>query len=596
MLTRLFAGSDFPPLGNGTFSQVFQVKYADATNSTPAGNYITTLYSNNVIRVFVQTVIQSPPLEICSFTNGNGQQLMVNDFVVTSFGSANRLYFGGLFNSVTLAGGNAIPVANFSGQIVVNWTTTPTTGIQSISHVPMTSRVTAQDVVGSGGAWSQVNGVNNVIHCVIDVTGGFGQPAAPSGQKFDNIVIGGGFTGIDANNNRLLRRMAYYDWNYTNTSVTLYTNNSHTFMRNLTDFQIIVGFFTPAQTGTYVNLVCTVTLQTSQFVQNGDTGATVQITRPAGDNINNLVVAHSQTLPVFNGSLTSFARLNSAQLTAGVQYTVWIISSPNTVSYASNNPGFFVGSLTGNLESPTGQIGWRTFSQNWANPVGPDNSTIRGGALFNNSSIGFVHNGTNIITGSGAGTITSNYYFSMNYQAGVPTFQTLNNDPQAIGSLSDQTIWNGNNGHNGNVVTGGNPTLIFGAGNAVGYSEIYLNDWRTNGTPPGIRFRYSPQDSTYVTSSNLIITTTGIADAQLFTQVGGCLGCWRDDSKFPNTYFIAGITETRTATLPWAKNQAPNYVIIRLPLGGNLPSTGFGGYSNADGLVIYTNGDGYVYK
>jgi hypothetical protein len=125
-------------------------------------------------------------------------------------------------------------------------------------------------------------------------------------------------------------------------------------MRNLTDFQIIVGFFTPAQTGTYVNLVCTVTLQASQFVHNGDTGATVQITRPAGDNINNLVVANSQTLPVFNGSLTSFARLNSAQLTAGVQYTVWIISSPNTVSYASTNPGFFVGSLTGDLESPAG--------------------------------------------------------------------------------------------------------------------------------------------------------------------------------------------------------------------------------------------------
>lgn len=591
MLTRLlFAGTNFPQLDNGTFSQVFQVKYADATNSTPAGNYITTLYSNNVIRVFVQTVIQNQPLEICSFTNGNGQQLMVNDFVVTSFGSANRLYFGGLFNSVTLAGGNAIPVANFSGQIVVNWTTTPTTGIQSISHVPMTSSVTAQDVVGSGGAWSQVNGVNNVIHCVIDVTGGFGQPAAPSGQKFDNIVIGGGFDGIDANNNRMLRRMAYYDWNYTNTSVTLYTNNpSSSIMRNLPGYlPQTVGHFTPSQTGTYVNLACTITLQTSQ---GGNVMSTVLISR--GQDI----VAFSQAISVFSRTtIFQLNSVNSVQLTAGLQYAVMITSSmPDTISYASSIEGLpFVGSLTGNLESPAGQIvGWRTFSQNWANPVGPDNSTIRGGALFNNSSIGFVHNGTNIITSSGAGTITSNYYFSMNYQAGVPTFQTLNNDPQAIGSLSVQTIWNGNNGHNGNVVTGGNPTLIYGAGNAVGYSEIYLNDWRTNGTPPGISFRYSPQDS-YVTSSNLIITTTGIADAQ-FGGGTACLGCWRDDNKFLNTYFIAGITETRAATLPWP-NQAPNYGIIRLPLGGNLPSTGFGGYSNADGLVIYTNSDGYVYK
>jgi hypothetical protein len=61
-LDQIWATADFPAIGGGTLSQFILARYVDKTDNTPAANYVATLYSNNICRVFEQADVPSTPL------------------------------------------------------------------------------------------------------------------------------------------------------------------------------------------------------------------------------------------------------------------------------------------------------------------------------------------------------------------------------------------------------------------------------------------------------------------------------------------------------------------------------------------------------
>jgi hypothetical protein len=76
------------------------------------------------------------------------------------------------------------------------------------------------------------------------------------------------------------------------------------------------------------------------------------------------------------------------------------------------------------------------------------------------------------------------------------------------------------------------------------------------------------------------------------------ISVYRDNTKYPNTFFVGRGTELVTATLPFTGG-IPNYAGISIPPGTAIPCIGFGGYSSAvgyQGLVLYTPANVYIYK
>ena len=603
---QIWAAADFPAIGGATLTQVIGAKYVDSTLNTPAANYVTTLYSDNVCRVFVQADIAGSALTmtlVCSSVNSAGNTGIL-DFMVTSYSNQHRLYYGGAFTSttLTLAAGAQVTTTNFSGQITMFWSSS---AITSQTHTPMTSSATTQD--GQGAIWGGVEGLNAMVNCLVDMTGnstGFSQPNPPAGQKYDSIVIGGAFMGInDPTPQRSLRRMAYYDWTPTTnpTSVQVYsvTSGTNTQIQGAGELFGNIGYLDPAFTWTATGSVrlaidnaqdptatatCQMGLQTqggqSPFISSG----TITINSASATD-------YSFSLGSFNTSQFSVYQLVLTNL---------VLSNPSCPVYFEEDvaSGFGVAELTAtNSVVSSNPIGWRTFANgDWSTPVGGDGQVV--GALgFNDGRIGFAYRGTSVIVAPQQ-AIGANYYFSMYYASGTASFQAVNTDDGAI--QTGATIIGEKN-----CMTGGNPTLAYGAGNAIAYAEGYLNRFTHNAGVIGMSFRYSAQDS-YVVSNNLIVTQggTSLAASQLFPQFGtaeNCEAVYRDDTKYPDMYFIAMNTETKTATLPWAQGSAPNYNVINIPSGQPLPALGFAGYSDEvgyQGLVIYTQSpaNGYLYK
>jgi hypothetical protein len=612
-LDQIWATADFPTIGGTTLSQVIQAKYVDKTASTPACNYVSTLYSGDICRVFVQADVPSTPLtmiEVCSVFSSTGNT-GICDMVITCNGADHRLYFGGFFNSLTLtlAGGNVVNANNFSGQIVNTWAST---GINTQTHVTMTSSSTTQDTA-VGQTFSNIEGLNAIVNCLVDMTGntsGFAQPTPPLGQKYDSIVIGGDFTGINsvAPSTRALKRISYYDWSANgliNTNLYsptgLLPNQTSYFYSQLSGQAMAGSPNGSPTTTTYATISITATME---FLGAGVAPAPQFATccgiikdylgnlYATGDS-QNITATGSQQLYTFTFSNIT---LQGGNLGQGYQYFIQVTNinalPNNSVTYLADNLGNLISTGTGSqLGNP---IGWRTFaSSGWDTPVGADGQ-VKGGAGMSSGYIGFAFQGQTIIVAPQS-AITSNYYFSMYYSSGSATFHNIGSDDMAIetGSVIIGQI---------NCITGGNPTLAYGAGNAIAYGEIYLNRFTTNGTTNGLSFRYTSNDP-YNTSINLIlVSNAGIATSQLFPAAGEkSVSCWRNDAYFPNMYFIAMDTQTTTATLPWSQGLAPAYTAITLPASAPLPSLGFGGYSDEvgyQGLVIYGQfpPNGYLYK
>ena len=612
-LDQIWATADFPAVGSASISQVIQAKYVESTAQTPAANYITTLYSDNVCRVFVQADVPSTPLtmvEVCSCINSGGNT-GICDMVITCNGATHRLYFGGLFTSLTLtlAGGNVVTTTNFSGQIVNTWAST---GINTQTHTAMTSSATSQDTA-VGQSFSAIEGVNAIVNCLVDMTGnsaGFTQPTPPANQKYDSIVIGGDFTGINTTSGgtRLLKRISYYDWSASGSiNTTLYyptglLPNQTSYFYSQLGGQAMAGSPNGVPTtNTYATISITATME---FLGAGAPPAPQFATccgiikdylgnlYATGDS-QNITATGSQQLYTFTFSNIT---LQGGNLGQGYQYFIQVTNindlPPNSVTYLADNLGNLISTGTGSqLGNP---IGWRTFaSSGWDTPVGAEGQ-VKGGAGMSSGYIGFAFQGQTIVTAPQT-AITSNFYFSMYYSSGSATFHNIGSDDMAIetGSVIIGQI---------NCISGGNPTLAYGAGNAIAYGEIYLNRFTTNGTTNGLNFRYTNNDP-YITSTNLILVSNGgIATSQLLPSAGEkSVSCWRNDAYFPNMYFLAMDTQTTTATLPWSQGQAPVYTTLTLPASAPLPSLGFAGYSDEtgyQGLVIYGQfpPNGYLYK
>jgi hypothetical protein len=207
--------ADFPSVFGSAMTAIIQTKYVPENVYIPAMNVITAAYADNTISVFVQPDSPGVPLtltRIGRFTSVAGS-CRVNDFVVTNNNlSSQFLYFGGLFDSFQVPitwGGATIPANNFMGQIQIQWNSG---AIVNLGVNPMYSNPATQD----SGTFSDVNGVNAEVTCVINVSGnsGFPQPPPPIGLKNDSIVIAGDFLEIGAagSNHRPLKRLAYYDY------------------------------------------------------------------------------------------------------------------------------------------------------------------------------------------------------------------------------------------------------------------------------------------------------------------------------------------------------------------------------------------------
>jgi hypothetical protein len=615
-LDQIWANADFPNISGATISQVIQAKYVDSTLYTPAANYITTLYSDNVCRVFVQADIAGSPLTltlVCSCLNSVGNTGIL-DFVVTTYSTQHRLYFGGLFNTLTLtlAGGNVVTANNFSSQITMVW---GASGITSQTHLTMTSSSTTQDTA-VGQTFSNIEGLNAMVNCLVNMTGnttGFSQPTPPANQKYDSIVIAGDFMGINQPTpQRSLRRMAYYDWTPSGvTNTTLYSPtgllpNQTSYFYSALGGQSLAGSPNGSPTTTtYSTISITATME---FLGAGVPPAPQAAVccgiikdylgnlYATGDS-QNITATGSQQLYTFTFSNIT---LQGGNLGQGYNYYIQVTNindlPANSVTYLADNLGNLISTGTGSQLSGS-PIGWRTFANSgWDTPVGGDGQVV--GALgFDNGRIGFGYRGTSVIVAPQT-AIGANYFFTMNYASGSATFQAVNGDDGAI--QAGATIIGEKN-----CMTGGNPTLAYGAGNAIAYAEGYLNRFTHNPSLTGMSFRYTSQDP-YVVSNNLIVINggTAIAASQLFPQFGSpenCEAVYRDDTKYPNMYFIAQNTETKTATLPWSQGSAPNYNSIGIPPSSPLPALGFAGYSDEvgyQGLVIFTQSpaNGYLYK
>jgi hypothetical protein len=601
-IDQIVQASNFPQINGVNVSQIIQIKYVEGTVTTPAMNVITASYQDNTMSVFVQPDSGGAPLtltQVGRFTNTSGA-VLVNDFVVRSKPYSSRLYFGGTFETYQIPlpwGVTAVQCNNFSGQVVITWGgSSPNFTITNVSVNQMPSYATTSE----GGMWGGVIGLNADITTVIDVTGtsNFPQPNA----TFDSIVIGGDFTAVGAPGatQRALKRLAYYDnFNASGTSVSLFSQTTNQgVVGQWSGESQLMGTFTPASSGNYTNFSCSVVLTYTGYLDPfSDPTANVRIQLR---NSTGTVLAQSASENGVQGvgqgitqSLTP-----EVQLLSGQTYSIFV--------FCSNYSGFQPDDLAYNgiLSPPTpyctldalvinGVIGWKSFDPDYNAPVGAD-AKIRGGALFSSGYLGFTYDGSTVTT-SGSGSLTTNRAFNVYYMSGTATFSNFG-DEELIEPLASQS-WLGNL----NNVSGGNPTLAFGAGNAIAYSEIYLNaGFATNTNLTGVSYR--PNNvSAYQMTDVLVLNDSSVGADQLLPQFGSTFvaSTYRDDTKYPNTFWVARGSELQTATLPFTGG-IPNYQGVSLPGGVQIPAFGFGGYSDEigyQGLVISappTNA--YIYK
>jgi hypothetical protein len=606
----ILQASDFPALNGGTFSNIVLSKYVDATNNTPAMNVIAANYSNLLVHLFVQPDVAGALSLIHVATFSISGVANIADFCVTTYSNRTRIYAGGGFNTIAIPAPYAASanVYNFSGQISITWASGV---VANITHTPMLSSSTAQD----SSSFQDIPGVNNTINCVIDVTGngGFPQPAI-AGDKYDSIVIGGYFFSIGPGSPsplyRPLQNLAYYDYTAGGGSaVTLYSQAVYG----------VSNFYPPTQYKTFgtwvqnttqnivsLNVECTFSYEQATFgtptcevvmelINSTNPSVVLAATPiqvvPDGQVPLNINVQFSPSNYTFVAGQTYIVRSNVADpqtLQGNIQY----IADLN----APQDPRLIV---TGT--EITGQIGWRPFqSTNWAVPEGPS-GTVFGGGLCSSGYLAFAYEGNQVITATTP--LASDSIFAVYYMSGTATWTDISSDADLIqsgsGSNPDQT-WNFT-GRNVNCVTGGNPGLAYGAGNAIAYGELYFNTGFSATSLAGVSFRRSNVDP-YEMTDCLVINGVGgasLATNQLIGQFGSqiCYSVYRDDTKYLNTYFIARGTQLDTAVPPFV-NGVPTYNSIT-NAGQPITCFTFGGYSDEvgyTGALFATNTNLYVYK
>lgn len=610
-IDSIIQASDFPTINGSALNAIIQVKYVDSTNFTPACNYVTALYNDGTINLFVQADTGGASLaltQIGRFVSAAGA-VFVNDMVVTAKSNTNRIYAGGLFTSYQIPlpwGPAAVQANNFSNQIVVTWGGgTPNFTISNVSVNFMQSYACPED--GAGSIWGAVEGVNGQVTSVVNATSSsnFPQPSA----IFDSIVIGGGFSGIGPTSGtpqRQLNNIAYYDYsNASGTSVNLFSQptNQNTAGQFNTNTQVL-GTFTASTTGNYYGLTCSIVL--------GYTGNLDPFSDPTANcvmqlrNNSNVVLAQSAQFGIVGIQIGQTQALTpEVQLVAGQNYNIAIFCSnfdtgmqPGDLTYSGIvSPPTPYCTLDATLSS--GYIGWRTLSgSNWTTPVGPQGA-IRGMQLLSSGYLGCAYDGTTITT-SGGFSLTSHYQFGVFYMSGTATFVSLGSDDQLI--QSGQAWYGYASGYGVNCVTGGNPVAAFGPG-SIAYGEIYFcrGNFNAGGTA-GVSYRptsgdpYEPTDALIV-QQNLNLTAYQLKP-QFSSQVVAAV--YRDDTKYQDVFWIArGTGNTlQTATLPFSGG-VPNYEGISLPGGAILPCNGFGGYSDEvgyQGLLLQAPTNVYLYK
>ena len=594
--------ADFPSIFGSAMTSIIQVKYIAATTYTPACNFITAQYADGSVSAFVQADIAAVALVVTPigrFTSAAGA-VRVNDFVVTWNGlSSQYLYFGGLFDTFTFpisAGGGAFPSTNFFGRLRLAWS--GNVGLQfSLYFDSMPSNITTQD---SGSVFTNIYGVNAEVTSVINVTGnaGFPQPSPPPiGTKYDSIVIAGDFLeiGAPASNHRPLKRLAYYD--YTNAgspNVTLYSQPVFTNNYAQPSSYNSVCSFAVGAGGTYsINVEVKY-----NYVAAGSAPADALIYAQVLDTNNN-VLSQSAVFP-FNGNVTTSllcippVPLSNASYFIRVECQNFnsITGQGATFDWFGDGNGVPYALISASLV--TGSIGWRTFAgADWATPVGAD-AMIRGGGLLSSGYLGFTYEGNTIVTAPSV-QLTSNRIFSVYYMSSSATFIQMNSDDQAIDS--SQT-WS--NASMVNNVSGGNPTLAYGAGNATAYGELYCNRGFNNvQNLQGVYYRPTSVDP-YEMTDTLIFIDNGFTAYQLKPQFGSqaSISVYRDDATYLDTFWVARGNELVTATLPF-QGGIPNYSGVAIPPSTAIACIGFGGKSTAigyQGLVLYTSANVYIYK
>ena len=608
-IDSIIQASDFPTINGSALNAIIQVKYVDSTNFTPACNYVTALYNDGTINLFVQADTGGASLaltQIGRFVSAAGA-VFVNDMVVTAKSNTNRIYAGGLFETYQIPlpwGPSATQANNFSNQIVVTWGgSTPNFTISNVSVNFMQSYACPED--GAGSIWGAVEGVNNQVTSVVNATGSSNFPQPSS--IFDSIVIGGGFSGIGPTSGtpqRQLNNIAYYDYsNASGTSVNLFSQptNQNTAGQFNTNTQVL-GTFTASTTGNYYGLTCSIVL--------GYTGNLDPFSDPTANcvmqlrNNSNVVLAQSTQFGIVGIQIGQTQALTpEVQLVAGQNYNIAIFCSnfdtgmqPGDLTYSGIvSPPTPYCTLDATLSS--GYIGWRTLSgSNWTTPVGPQGA-IRGMQLLSSGYLGCAYDGTTITTSSGS--YTSYYQFGVYYMSGTATFVSLGSDDQLI--QSGQAWYGYASGYGVNCVTGGNPVAAFGAG-SIAYGEIYFCRGNFSAGTNGVSYRptsgdpYEPTDALIV-QQNLNLTSYQLKP-QFSSQVVAAV--YRDDTKYQDVFWIArGTGNTlQTATLPFSGG-VPNYEGISLPGGAILPCNGFGGYSDEvgyQGLLLQAPTNVYLYK
>ena len=604
VVDSILQSSDFPQINGASFVQILQSKYVEGTNATPPMNVITAIYNelNQRIHIFVQPdvagVLSLTRVATVYFTNG---QSLIEDFCVTTYQSSTRIYAGGQFGFIDTPAPYASTTTanNFSGQIVVSWA-----GNGSISNIvcnPMLSNYLSGVDQGMFGG---VNGVNAYITTVINATGysGINQPPTSGFNKYDSIIIGGNFTQIDATNiYRPLRRLAYFDWfNATGSPQNIVNQPPPITFSQVIGSTDLTAPFTIATAGNYVISADQMSYSTSDpngksasfgiYLFNQATSQSSLIS-----DLSPFTINYNDSTP--NKSFTSNTIYLTPQ-TGGNYYYIRCNTGGSDIApldvyvgLMDNVNNYRCCVATATLAVP---IGWKAFQDaDFSNPIGADNE-ITGGAMLSNGAMVFAYSGTTLTTGSG--TFNANYAFTVQYNQPSISWGALNGDDASI-----QTGQNWNNTYFPiNNVSGGNPVLAFGAGNAVVYSEVYLNNGFSNGNSTvGVSFRPTVNDPYIMTDALIVNSSLTFPSEQFLPQFGSqpVTNVYRDDTKYNNVYFVARGNALQTATLPWTG--APNYQPISLAGGAQIPCFSFGGYSDEvgyTGALFVTNTNVYVYK
>jgi hypothetical protein len=603
VVDSILQASDFPTLDTTfTFQNIVFTKYVDATAFTPAFNLIVANYSGNIPYLFIQPDIAgiiSLTYLAKAYSSVGAAPVQINDLICTTYSGASRIYFGGKFDTITLGlqgSGQIEPALNFSGQIVLQWGgVAPNFTIVSKIINPMYSTNAPQDA----NAFSAINGVSAGISTVINVKGsGFAQPD----YTYDSIVIAGDFVSIGTGTpaTRPLQRVAWYNYANSNPINITLVNNSGPGVFN----QIIGQLDLTAQFN--ITVAASYNISVSNLIYSTTNPSTYSAS--FGIYYNN---GQGTTSLIANSSVPFI--LDSSQSTRSFN-TGFLPLTPNTAP----NSYYFVGmSCPGTTPIPSDvyvglenaqtntrccvatavqsgpPVGWSTPSDtNWFAPVGAD-AFVRGGALASSGYLIFTYDGTTCNNSS----LTSYYAFSLYYSSGTGNLNIVG-DAELI-QLGQSWVSDYNGGHNN--VSGGNPTLPYGAGNAVAYDEVYFNNGTFNaGGSGGVSYRPSSVDP-YEATNSLVINGVNVALGanQLKPQFGSVkfVGVYRDDTKYPNIYFCATGTELQTAELPFTSG-VPNYGSVQVG-GASIPCTGFGGYSDEigyTGALFITNNNLYVYK